>query len=61
LLLGLMFALDKYLLPGFIQFQDLTLFVKLFSLIIVLGIAITLLSTIFAVRKFARMRLDDLY
>ncbi|MEM7160796.1 MAG: permease-like cell division protein FtsX, partial [Bacteroidota bacterium] len=47
LLLGLMFALDKYLLPGFIQFQDLTLFVKLFSLIIVLGIAITLLSTIF--------------
>ena len=61
LLLGLMFAIDKYLLPGFIQFQDLTLFVKLFGVIILLGIAITLLSTIFAVRKFSRMKLDDLY
>jgi len=61
LLLGLIFGIDKYILPGFIQLQDLTLFVKLFGLIILLGIAITLLSTIFAVRKFARMKLGDLY
>ena len=61
LLLGLMFAIDKYMVQGFIKFQDLTLFIKLFGLIILMGIAITLLSTIFAVRKFSRMKLDDLY
>lgn len=61
MLLGIMFIIDKYLITGFFQYQDLTLFMKLFGLIILLGIAITLLSTIFAVRKFSRMKLEDLY
>ena len=61
MLLGIMFLIDEYMISGFFQFQDLTLFMKLFGLIILLGIAITLLSTIFAVRKFSRMKLEDLY
>lgn len=61
MLLGIMFLIDNYLISGFFQYQDLTLFMKLFGLIILLGIAITLLSTIFAVRKFSRMKMEDLY
>lgn len=60
-ILGVMYLFDVYFFQGFFEFQDLTLFIKLFGLIIIMGIAITLLSTIFAVRKFSRMKMEDLY
>lgn len=60
-ILGIIYLFDVYLFQGFFKFQDLTLFIKLFGVIIMMGVLITLLSTIFAVRKFSRMKMEDLH
>jgi len=48
-------------IPDFFQFQDLMLFLKLFGLTVVLGVLIAFISTFFAVSRYIRMKLDDLY
>lgn len=48
-------------LPELIEIQDMNLFIILFALIILCGMLISWLSTFFAIRKYLRMRTDDLY
>jgi cell division transport system permease protein len=60
LLAGFVFLLRKEIPPSF-EFQDLALFGKLFGLTVVLGIVIAFVSTFFAVNRYIRMKLDDLY
>lgn len=48
-------------LPELRQIEDLTGFILLFAGLIVLGILINMASTYYVVRKYLRMREDDLY
>jgi cell division transport system permease protein len=48
-------------IPDLLQVLDERLFLGLFGLILVSGILISLASTFFAVRKYLRLRRDDLY
>lgn len=48
-------------LPELEQVQDLTGFVLLFVALIILGVFINMASTYYVVRKYLRMREDDLY
>ena len=48
-------------LPELIEIQDFEIFASLFALVIFCGIMISSISTFFAVRKFLRMKTDDLY
>jgi len=48
-------------LPEIVSIQDLDMFVTLFALVILTGIIITWISTFFAVRKYLRMKTDNLY
>ena len=47
--------------PELFQGQDLRLFGSLFGTIIIIGIFISLVSTYFAMRKYLRQKLEDLY
>ena len=60
MLLALLYALRTEI-PEFLQFQDMVIFSKLFGLTVLLGILIAFLSTFFAVNRYIRMKLDDLY
>lgn len=60
LLAGVIFLLKKEI-PASFQFDDLSIFAKLFGLTVVLGILIAFFSTFFAVNRYIRMKLDDLY
>ncbi len=60
LLTGVIFLLRK-VIPSSFQFDDLSIFAKLFGLTVVLGILIAFFSTFFAVNRYIRMKLDDLY
>ena len=60
ILLVLVFALENILSTYQISF-DLQLFAEIFGLIVVSGIIITMVSTYFALNKYLRMKLDDLY
>ena len=60
LLMGLFYALNNVLETIELTFE-FSLFVQLFGSLIVLGIVITFISTWFALRKYLRMKLDDLY
>jgi cell division transport system permease protein len=55
-----MYLLEKYLidLNIFSHYLD---FLMVAGVLLLLGIVISLLSTFFAVRKYLRMKLDDLY
>jgi cell division transport system permease protein len=48
-------------LPEIYELQDRMLFLKLFGLTALLGIFIAFISTFFAVNRYIRMKLDDLY
>lgn len=48
-------------LPELKSLQDIYSFALLFSILIVLGILINTMSTYFVVRKYLKMRVDDLY
>lgn len=48
-------------LPELQQIEDLTGFILLFAGLIILGIIINMASTYYVVRKYLRMREDDLY
>jgi len=60
LLAGVIYAL-RTVIPASFQFDDLSIFTKLFGLTVVLGILIAFFSTFFAVNRYIRMKLDDLY
>ena len=60
LLAGVIYLLKKEI-PASFQFDDLSIFAKLFGLTVVLGIIIAFFSTFFAVNRYIRMKLDDLY
>ena len=60
ILLGLFYALNNFLDSIEIAF-DLKTLLFLFAILLVLGIVITLVSTWFALNKYLRMKLDDLY
>jgi len=48
-------------LPDIYELQDRVLFLKLFGMTALLGIFIAFISTFFAVNRYIRMKLDDLY
>ncbi len=60
LLAGVIYVLRNEI-PDFFQFQDVMLFAKLFGLTVLLGMFIAFISTFFAVNRYIRMKLDDLY
>lgn len=60
LLFGLVYFVKKQL-PELFQIEDLELFASLSLIIIVLGVIISGLSTLFAVRKYLRIRIENLY
>lgn len=60
ILLVLVFALENILTTYQIAF-DLQLFGIIFGLLVVSGVIITMISTYFALNKYLRMKLDDLY
>ncbi len=48
-------------LPELIEFQDFEIFASLFGLVIICGMIISSTSTFFAIRKYLKMKTDDLY
>jgi cell division transport system permease protein len=60
LLSGILFFSQKEM-PDMINLQEIDLFLSLFGIVIVLGLIISWLSTYFAVRKYLRIKTDDLY
>ena len=60
ILIGLMFLLRR-VMPEIINLQDLDLYLSLFGIVLLLGILITWLSNYFAVRKYIKIKTDNLY
>lgn len=60
-LLGLVLYFSRKALPELVDMQDIDMFLSLFAIVTVLGLLITGISTLFAVRKFLRIRQDRLY
>ena len=60
LLSGLIYMVSSEM-EGVVGFANITLIAVLFILVIMLGIAITLVSTFFAVNKYLRLHTDELY
>ena len=56
---GLYFAQKQ--LPELAELQDETMLINLFGLVIIIGIIISWISTSLAVRKYLRLKSDDLY
>jgi cell division transport system permease protein len=61
LLLGLILYFSQKEIPELVNLRDLQLYLSLFGFVVVLGIIISWISTFFAVRKYLRMKEDDLY
>lgn len=60
LLSGVMYLAQQQL-PELFDIQDINLIATLFIAVIVTGIIISWISTSFAVRKYLRLKMDDLY
>lgn len=60
LVLGFLILLERYE-PLFLEMTDVRIFAIVMTGIIILGIFITVLSTYFALRKYLRSNLDNLY
>ncbi|MEM9052568.1 MAG: permease-like cell division protein FtsX, partial [Bacteroidota bacterium] len=60
LILGILFAV-RHEVPEFFEFNDLIMFVKLFGLVALLGMIISGISTLFAVRRYLRMDASKIY
>lgn len=54
-------AVAENFLPELAALRDVSTLILLFTLLIIVGIAITLFSTYRSVRKYLRMKLDELY
>lgn len=61
LLLGVVFYFSRQALPELVDLQDIDMILSLFGIVTTLGLIITGLSTLFAVRKFLRISHDRLY
>ncbi|MEO8087839.1 MAG: permease-like cell division protein FtsX [Bacteroidota bacterium] len=61
LLLGGLLYFIRMKLPEFVQLEDLKENGVLFAGIIILGILLSVISTFFAVNRYLRVRLDELY
>ncbi len=48
-------------IPEVVDLQDVDMFISLFGFVLLLGVIITWISTYFAVRKYLRMKTDNLY
>jgi len=60
LIMAIMFAV-RHEVPEFFEFNDLIMFVKLFGLVTILGMIISGISTLFAVRRYLRMDASKIY
>lgn len=60
LLIAVLFKLSTYA-PDLINLTNLDLYLMLFGCVLLVGIIISWWSTFFAVRKYLRMKLDNLY
>lgn len=60
LIIGVLFIARREM-PDLVVLQDVTLFASLFGMVILLGIFITWLSNYLAVRKYIRIKTDQLY
>jgi cell division transport system permease protein len=60
MVLGFLFLLERYD-PIFLDMTDIRIFLIVMVGIVLLGIIITVLSTYFALRKYLRLNLDNLY
>ena len=60
MLIGVLYFAQKQL-PELSELQDEKMLASLFGLVIVLGIIISWISTSLAVRKYLRLKSDDLY
>lgn len=60
MLMGVIYLLQEEI-PELVLLQDINLFMILFVLVVLLGLVISWFSTFFAVRKYLRMRTDELY
>lgn len=60
LLIGIIYWAQNEI-PELIVLQDVDLFASLFGIVLFLGIFITWICTYFAVRKYLRLKTDDLY
>jgi len=61
ILLALVLYFSRQALPELVDLQDIDMFLSLFGIVTVLGLFITGISTLFAVRKFLRISNDRLY
>lgn len=61
LLLGVVLYFSRQALPELVDLQDIDMILSLFGIVTALGLIITGLSTLFAVRKFLRISQDRLY
>ncbi|MCF8352457.1 MAG: permease-like cell division protein FtsX, partial [Bacteroidales bacterium] len=60
MLMGILYLIQNQL-PEFISIKDLQMILSLFGIVLILGLIISGVSNWFAVRKYLRMRTDDLY
>lgn len=61
LLLGVVLYFSRQVLPELVDLQDIDMILSLFGIVTALGLIITGLSTLFAVRKFLKISHDRLY
>ena len=59
LMVVMFFTLQE--IPELVEIEDLWLFGALFAIVLLLGMMISWMSTFFAVRKYLRMKTDNLY
>jgi cell division transport system permease protein len=59
LMVVMFFTLQE--IPELVEIEDLWLFGVLFAIVLVIGMTISWMSTYFAVRKYLRMKTDNLY
>ncbi len=60
-LLGVVLWFSRKALPELVDLQDIDMFLSLFGIVSLLGLLITGISTLFAVRRFIRISNDRLY
>ena len=60
MLTGLIFLAQREI-PEFFELQDLETFLIVFGIILIIGVLISLVSTLLAVGRYLRLKLDDLY
>ena len=60
MLIGFLFFIQKQL-PELAELQDPNMLASLFGIVIMLGIIISWISTSLAVRKYLRLKSDELY